>query len=460
MIPVVLCGGTGTRLWPLSRRSFPKQFLELFDESLLTKTLRRVRPLGSPWVVGAAPNRVLIDRVLNELGIPLHQAIYEAVGRNTAPAVALICHLLLLEGLGEEIVGSFHSDHLIADQGAFESAVRLAARCAEQDQVVTLGIRPDSPATGFGYLELTGEVFPLEGESGESKAQWVKAFHEKPDLATAKSYLESGNYLWNSGMFIFRVRVMAEHFACLMPELWERITQVREDRSNLDEIYATLASESLDYGIMEKLSRQVSVECDPGWSDLGSWDEVARLSEESRGLFEHDASNNFVRPYDSKIYGLVGVHDLLVVDTADALLITRRGSSEDVKELVAQLRSANQRAADEHFFEYRPWGKFEILRETPEFKSKIITVNPGHQLSYQSHQHRKEHWVIVRGHPEVVLDDNVLTPQPGEAVFIPLGAKHRIRNPTEEPVELVEVQLGTYFGEDDIERYEDDYDRA
>lgn len=461
MIPVVLSGGSGTRLWPVSRAAFPKQFVDLFDESLLTKTLKRVRPLGSPWVVSVARHRYLTERVMAELDLPLEQALFEPVGRNTAPAVALLVRHLLSRGRGEDVVGIFPADHLVQDEESFREACRLAEACAERGHVVTLGILPHFPSTGYGYIEVGSESF--EERSG-LKAMLVKGFHEKPDPETAERFFSRGNHYWNAGMFVFRVRVMAEHFKRLMPTLWEGIARLAPDLSNLAEVYETLPEESLDYGVMEKLPQQVSIPCDIGWSDVGSWDEVARLtdSEEEAPETVHtvDAHDNFVFPHEDRTYGLVGVSDLLVVDSGDALLISRRGQSQDVKALVKKLKDAGSGAATQTLREERPWGRFEVLRTADDFKVKTLQVDPGQRLSYQSHEHRSEHWVIVTGRPEVLLDGEAVQLSPGSYIHIPQGARHRIRNPGDEVVTLVEVQTGTYFGEDDITRYEDDYNRT
>jgi mannose-1-phosphate guanylyltransferase/mannose-6-phosphate isomerase len=478
VIPFVLSGGSGTRLWPVSRESLPKHLCELFDESLLAKTARRLRPLaedGEVGVVGAASSEALTRRVLRDAGVSGRWALFEPVGRNTAPAVTLVCHRLLQEGLGGEVVGIFPADHLVADEETFRRAVALAERVARgggtpSDQgggpVVTLGIRPSGPATGYGYVETAGQPVASDGDLA---ALPVRAFHEKPDAATAREYVEAGTYYWNAGMFVFRADVMAGAFERLMPDLWRAIRTVEPDLSNLAEVYETIEPESLDYGVMEHLSggsadlvEQVTIPCDPGWSDVGSWDEVARLSRrpEAPAVAEVGGHGNFVFPHDGRVYGLVGVDDLLVVDTEDALLIARRGRSQEVKEVVSRLRDAGCAQATEHAFDVRPWGRYDVLRAEDDYKSKTIRVDPGQRLSYQSHRHRAEHWVIVRGRPRVVIDDRTLDLGPGDHVFIPRGAKHRIANPGEEPVLFVEVQVGAYFGEDDIVRYEDDYDRT
>ncbi len=457
MIPIVLSGGSGTRLWPVSRATCPKQFVELFDESLLAKTLKRLAPLGSPWVVAVAEQRFLTQRVLAELGLPSGQALYEPRGRNTAPAVALACRVLLDRGLGEDVAGIFPADHLIQDEAGFHAVCRLAEECARRGQVATLGIRPTFASTGFGYVEASPEVF---ASSDGHRAFTARGFREKPDAPTAEAFVAAGNFYWNAGMFVFQVATMARHLERFLPELWREVSALAPDLGDLAAAYERLAPESLDYGVMEHLAEQVVIPCAVGWSDVGSWDEVARLAAGGGNVFAEGGSDNFVFPHGDRVYGLVGVSDLIVVDTADALLIARRGASQGVKSVVDRLREAGRREATEHAYEHRPWGSFEVLRDTPRFKSKILRVAPGQRLSYQSHAHRSEHWVVVAGEPEVVLDGEVLRPRAGEAVYIPRGAKHRIRNPGSEPVEIVEVQLGTYFGEDDIVRYEDDYERV
>jgi len=473
MVPVVLSGGSGTRLWPVSRAAFPKQFNELLGESLLSRTLRRLAPLGAPRVVAGAGGEVATRRVLAEVGLPAERAVFEPVGRNTAPAIALACHLLLEGGKGDEIAGSFHADHLIADEETFLRAVRLAERCARRGEVATIGIRPTAPDTGMGYIEVGPEVVlredaPPEGAGGSGDgparepltAHRVRGFREKPDAETARRLVDSGDWLWNAGMFVFRVDVLAGHFERLLPELWSAIRTVSPDLSNLAATYERIEPISIDHGIMERLDEQVTVPASMGWSDVGSWDEVARLGAPGAAVFEQASGGNFVFPLRDRVYGLVGVDGLIVVDTDDALLIARRGATQEVKELVERLRDAGRREATEHSFEIRPWGDFEVLRDTDRFKSKILRVTPGHRLSYQSHRHRSEHWIVVRGRPEVTLDGAVHRLAPGDHIAIPRGARHRIANPGDELVEIVEVQLGTYFGEDDIERFEDDYERA
>ncbi len=448
-IPTILSGGSGTRLWPVSRTKFPKQFCELFEESLFQKTILRLQKLGSPWVVTNESMKVLTESVMRAQNVPLTQALYEPKANNTAPAIALLCKVLELQNRAKDIVGIFASDHLIQKEENFIAAVKLGIECAQKGQVATLGIKPTYPATGYGYIEVekTGDVRATLG------------FREKPNEKTAREFIASGNYFWNAGMFIFEVATMIRHLKNFMPETWNMINELKADLSNLKEVYEKCPAQSIDFGVMEKLKEQVCIPADLGWSDVGSWDELATLGT-SDEKYEAEGNGNFFYSKQNRMAGFVDVSDLIVVDTADALLITKKGSSQKVKHIVDQLNAAKDSRAQEHTFEYRPWGKFEILRDTPDFKSKVIHVNPGQQLSYQSHKKRAEHWVIIKGHPEVVLNDVVHKLNPGENIYIPLEAKHRIRNPhPSEVVEFVEVQVGTYFGEDDITRYQDDYQR-
>jgi len=456
-IPAILSGGSGTRLWPVSRTQFPKQFCELFDESLFKKTVNRLKPFGSPWIVTNEALKILTQTVMRESAVPLEQALFEPKANNTAPAIALLCKVLEEKGLGDAIVGVFHSDHLIENEAAFGQAVRLAQKCALKGQVVTIGIQPTFPATGYGYIEVGTDAFLTEGNL---RALKTRGFREKPNVETAEDFIQSGNFFWNAGMFLFQTKVMIGHLKHFMPEIWSAISELKPDLSNLSAVYQKCPAQSIDYGLMEKLKEQVCIPCDLGWSDVGSWDEIAKLVK-SQDIIEVGGHGNYAISPENRLIAFVDTHELIVVDTQDAILISKKGSTQKVKQVIEQLTLRKDARANAHPFEYRPWGKFEILRDSEHFKSKVISVNPGQQLSYQSHKHRAEHWVITQGHPEVVLNDVVHTLNPGESIFIPKGAKHRIRNPhSTEKVEFVEVQVGTYFGEDDIIRYQDDYRRV
>lgn len=464
MIPVILSGGSGTRLWPVSRAAYPKQFCEFFDGSFLSSTIRRLKPFGDVHILTTQAMDALTQRAVRAEGLSEKNIILEPMGKNTGPAVALLCHFLAQRGREKEIVGVFPSDHLIRDEKAFQRAVSLATQVAEQGYVVTIGLTPHYPSTGYGYIEVdTAELAKADG----LQAVKVKGFREKPNADLANQYLNSGRHFWNAGMFVFRVSDMIAHFQKFQPELWGRIAQIQVDFANAQYNYAVVDSISLDYAIMEKLDRQACVPCDMGWSDVGSWDEMARLADEPGSatahseaqVFNRNSENNYVFAPHAKVIGLVNVTDLIVVDTPDALLVARKGTSQNVKELVDAMREANQPEATDHPFEMRPWGGFEVLADQETFKAKKITIDPGAQLSYQSHSQRAEHWVVIAGQAEVILNDVPRALGPGEHVHIPIGAKHRVRNRGTTPLVFVEVQTGQYFGEDDIIRYKDDYNR-
>ena len=461
MIPVILSGGSGSRLWPVSRQAYPKQFCHLLDETLFSKTLQRLLPFGKPWALTVKELKTLTDHDLKKLDLPYDNVIYEPYGRNTAAAIALLCRVLELRGLVDEVIGVFPADHLIGDAGAFTGAVQAGIEIAKQGEVVTLGIRPSFPATGYGYIETAGNF-------GTSRSARVAvAFHEKPDREKAEQFLAISGYYWNAGMFIFKTSTMIALFEKHNPDIWEAFHSLDAGLTNLDEIYKTVRSISIDYAIMEKLPSHVCIPCDFGWSDVGSWDAIAEISGSAnpaaKQTIEVSAKDNYIVPHRDKTYALVEVDDLIVVDTADALMIVKRGASEKVKDVVEGLkknpRMSSRNHVQEHPYEIRPWGRFEILRDTPEYKSKNITIDSGGQISYQSHNKREEHWIIIRGEGEVTLDGEITPVKPGQHIHIKRGTKHRIRNPNKSPLEFVEVQLGTYFGEDDIIRYEDIYGR-
>lgn len=464
--PFILSGGSGTRLWPVSRSQFPKQFCDLFDESLFGLTLRRLASFGNPGVVTHQSMKVLTENVLKTQGLETNHALYEPRANNTAPAIALICKTLSFSKtpLNQLVVGVFPADHLIQEDSKFRSAIEAAAKEAEKGVVATIGIRPSFPSTGYGYIEVQGDV----DEATNRRAIKTLGFREKPSLPQATEFLTSGRFLWNAGMFFFRVDRMIENFKKHMPELWAQISALSPDGSNLGSIYEAIARDpkaatSIDYGIMEKIQDQVCVPGDFGWNDVGSWDEIAKLTETAKQISIHSKDNfTFLSGTSQrKVVGLIGVQDLVIVDTPDALLISKKGMTQEVKQIPEQLKIQKDSRAEMHPFEIRPWGKFEILRDTPDYKSKVIHVSPSQQISYQSHQKRSEHWVIIRGEAEVTLDGIIRTIKPGESIFVPSGTKHRIRNPHPSAVlEFIEVQVGSYFGEDDIIRYQDDYKRS
>lgn len=466
MIPVILSGGSGTRLWPVSRNSYPKQFCEFYDQSFLTTSIERVRGFGEPYILTVESMEALTKKSMKQMGLSEDRAIFEPLGKNTAPAVALMTHVLSQQGQDDEVVGIFPADHLIAEQEAFVQAVRLGEKMALKGEVVTLGIQPRHASTGYGYIEVQDEIVDSDKDF---KAHLVEGFREKPDSRTAEKFLASGHHYWNAGMFIFQVKVMKELFKKHMPETWKRIATIKPDLSNAKYAYANVENLSFDYGIMEKLERQVCIPCSMGWSDVGSWDELSRLQDEYPHLqnsdslasvFLENSSSNYVFTIRNKVIGLIGVDNMIVVDTPDALLISKKGESQKVKDIVGQVKKAGLPEATEHPFETRPWGRFEVMGDKKNFKTKSITVDPGEWLSYQSHEKREEHWIIIEGEPEVILDGESKKLKAGDYIRIPQGAKHRMGNPGKTPVIFVEVQTGQYFGEDDIKRYEDKYNRG
>jgi mannose-1-phosphate guanylyltransferase/mannose-1-phosphate guanylyltransferase/mannose-6-phosphate isomerase len=465
MIPVILSGGSGTRLWPVSRTKLPKQFCDLFSQTLHSMTITRLQQIGSPWIITSQALRDLTYRDAKMLGISVDQVLLEPQSRNTAPAIALLCHILNQRNLTNEVVGIFPADHLVEKEPKFLASLKLAQDEALKDKIVTLGIHPTYPATGYGYIQVSNKE---DGRMGEFSSHSVLKFHEKPNEETAKNFVEAGSYFWNAGIFIFKVSSMIEAFKNYQPTMWNFICQIKENLSNLKEIYEKVENISIDYAIMEKLgiTQLTCVPCDVGWNDVGSWDAIQEILGDSSNTetssaakIEVKASGNFIHSALDKKYAFVEVDDLIVVDTNDALLVMKKGSGQKVKDVVDNLKLRWPHLTQEHTFEIRPWGQYEVLKDKSHFKSKVIEVLPNEQISYQSHAKREEHWLVTKGVGVVILDDQTIPVKAGTYVKIPLGAKHRIRNTGDVCVEFVEVQLGTYFGEDDIIRYKDDYQR-
>ncbi len=456
----ILSGGSGTRLWPLSREALPKQFFDLANlgRPLLADTVERLAPFAEPCIITTKALDKATLGLLKRFGLKSSIA-GEPAARNTAAAVALATW----QGLRKDpraVVGVFPADHAIRDREAFARAVRTAIAEASQGYIVTLGIAPTYAADAYGYMELESATSNVDG----SKVLGVKRFIEKPRADRAAELIATGRVVWNAGMFVFRADTMAAALAKHMPDLWSALEGLKPDASNLADIYPRLPSQSIDYGVMEKLADLRCVPAEMGWSDLGCWEEVAKFQEEGGaepplqvGGFGNQFINETPRP---KAAAFVGVQDLVAVDVGDSLLVVKKGQGQSVREIVEALKRSGSSLAKTHDFEERPWGRFEILLDTDYFKSKRILVHPGERLSYQSHAKRAEHWIVVKGQAEVTLNDQVHRLKPGEHIYIPLGAKHRMANPGQTPMEFIEVQTGTYFGEDDIVRYEDNYGRV
>ena len=467
--PVVLSGGSGTRLWPLSRQNQPKQFLALVgDHSLFQETILRASKLPgvqAPVTVCSDDHRFMVGEQLQAIGVASGGILLEPVARNTAPAIALAAlHLVARDPAATMLV--MPADHLIEDEAAFRAAVAQAARLGEDGWLVTFGIRPDYAETGYGYI-LRGE--PL-GDAGYR----VQRFVEKPDQATAERYVAEGTYAWNSGMFLFQAQRYLDDLAEHAPGILAAATAAyAASGSDLDFIridkdaFAASPNDSIDYAVMEKTSRAAVVPVSCGWSDIGSWSSLWSVAERDADGNRHegdvisvDTRDSLVRASDRRMIATIGVEDLVVIDTADATLVARKDRVQDVKAIVDKLKAAGR---TEHLFHrkvYRPWGSYDSIGVGERFQVKRIVVKPGAALSLQKHHKRAEHWIVVSGVAEVTCDDKVFDLHENESTYIPLGSVHRLRNRGTEPVELIEVQSGSYLGEDDIVRLEDVYGRS
>ncbi len=462
--PVILAGGTGSRLWPLSRELYPKQLLNLTDDcSLLQTTVRRVMQIPdvrTPIVVIGEEHRFLVHNQLNEL-FPNESPviILEPVGRNTAPAITAAAFFNLNKQGEDDILLILPADHLIQNQQAFQEAVNQAVELAKSGHLVTFGIQPHSPETGYGYIQ-----------AGESHK--VLSFVEKPDLETAKSYLSQGNYYWNSGMFAFRVASFLEEMQIHAPEIYDAMQKSVSNGSNdvhffrLDETnMAASPDDSIDYALMEKSDQVAVVPADIGWDDIGSWKamwDVSRKDEAGNVLqgdvMLEDVKGSLIRA-EHGLVAAVGLRDTMVVETADAVLVAPLSRSQDVKKIVCRLKKDERNEHLLHRTVHRPWGSYTVLEEQPRFQIKRLSVNPGVKLSLQMHYHRSEHWIVVKGTAKVTCDEEVFLVNENESTYISAGQKHRLENPGTIPLEIIEVQNGSYLGEDDIVRFDDDFGR-
>lgn len=467
VIPVLLCGGVGSRLWPVSREAHPKQFLALTSElSMLQDTLARTDTLASasPIVLCNEEHRFMVAEQLRQRGLEAGAIILEPEGRNTAPAVALAA-LQALTTDAEALLLVLPADHVIKDVSAFTHAVQAAAPLALQGALATFGIVPDAPETGYGYLR--------RGAALSDDAFMLDSFVEKPDAETARSYLDSGEYLWNSGMFLLRadryLEELGQHAPAILSACRESFEQADKDLDFLrpaHDAFVACPSDSIDYAVMEHTSEGVLVPLDCGWSDVGAWSTLWQVGDRDADgnvmlgdVMAEGCRNSYFRS-ESRLLAATGVSDLVVVETADAVLVADRNDVQNVKQIVTRLKQEKRSEAALHHRVYRPWGTYESLIEGDRFQVKRITVNPGAQLSLQMHHHRAEHWIVVHGTAEVTCEERVFTLCEDESTYIPLGHKHRLANRGRIPLELIEVQSGSYLGEDDIVRFEDVYGRS
>ena len=467
LTPVLLCGGVGSRLWPVSREAHPKQFLPLAGElSMLQETLQRTSGLEetAPLVVCNEEHRFMVAEQLRQIDLHAGALILEPQGRNTAPAVALAA-LQAIASDPEALLLVLPADHLIQDVEAFVEAVGKALPLARQGRLMTFGVVPASPETGYGYIKC--------GAALDSDLYDLERFVEKPDVATAQSYLDSGGYLWNSGMFLLRAATYLEQLGEHAPEILACCEQamtgassdmdfVRPDAQAFDQC----PSDSIDYAVMENTAAGGVVSLDCGWSDVGAWSALWDVAERDsdgnvcQGDVMLDNCHESYFRSESRLVAATGVDNLVVVETADAVLVADRARVQDVKRIVNRLKEQERSEADLHRRVYRPWGCYESLITAERFQVKRIVVNPGQTLSLQMHPHRAEHWNIVHGTAEVTCEDRVFMLGEDESTYIPLGHKHRLTNPGRIPLELIEVQSGAYLGEDDIVRFEDVYGRS
>lgn len=469
LVPVILSGGSGTRLWPLSRKNMPKQFLALFgDSTLFQRTVTRVRSLedcAPPLVVCSEEHRFLVAEQLLELDVRDASILVEPLPRNTAPAIALAAwHASRSDP--DAILLVLPADHLIGEVERFANAVQKARILAGQDWLVTFGIRPEHPETGFGYIK-RGE--PI-GEAGFR----VQRFVEKPDAATAQEYVDAGGYEWNSGMFLFKAARYLEELRQYAPEMHSASkAAVEKAKTDADfiridrEAFAASPENSIDYAVMERTSRAATVPVSCRWSDIGSWAALWAASERDAygnvldgDAIAFDSRDCFVHAAPRRLVTLLGLENVVVVDTPDVVLVALRDRVQDVKLLVDELKSKGRQEHLSHRKVDRPWGSYDSLDMGERFQVKRIIVKPGAALSLQKHHHRAEHWVVVAGKAEVTRDDEVFPLNENQSTFLPKGSVHRLRNIGETPLELIEVQYGSYLGEDDIVRLQDVYGRV
>jgi len=464
MKAIILAGGSGTRLWPVSRYGLPKQFIKLNGgKSLLCQTVERlaaVVPLKDIFVITNSDYRFHVQADLRSVSPEIEDnVILEPVGRNTAPAIALVmkyCQEKLKCGK-DEVIFICPSDHIIQPVEKFARYARQAEAAAKAGSIVTFGIKPSRPETGYGYIR-KGAKTP--GNGGVCK---VAKFAEKPDAKTADKYLLAGDYYWNSGMFSFTIATMLAEFKAYAPEISRRMTQTL---AKMTEDFKSMPSISIDYAVMEKSKKAAVLPIDILWSDVGSWDSLHEViapdgddNVKVGDVLALDTKRTIIMG-EKRLISTIGLKDLIIIDTPDALLVAKRGQAQRVKEVVDLLKERKRKEVVEHMTTYRPWGSYTILEEDSRYKIKRIVVKPGHKLSHQLHYHRSEHWIIVKGTAKVTLGKTTSLVHENESTYVPKSTEHRLENPGKVPLEMIEVQNGEYVGEDDIVRYDDIYGRG
>jgi len=479
LYPIIMAGGTGTRLWPLSRSNYPKQFIPLCGEhSMLQETLLRLKGLNhqSPMIICNEDNRFITAEQVKQLNLAPNlkqaQILLEPVGRNTAPAIALAAFSAVANG-DDPLLLVLAADHVIQNVAAFHAAVAQATVLAEAGKLVTFGIVPTQAETGYGYIR-RGEVVASSAAASTGQQTYaVAAFVEKPNAETAQSYLQSGEYYWNSGMFLFKASRYLAELNQHRPDIYQACQKaVTELTADLDfirinkEAFTACPDDSIDYAVMEKTKDAVVVPLDAGWNDVGGFAALWQVADKDaqnnvlRGeVFSHNSHDMYVHS-DDKMIATVGVNDLVIVNTKDAVLVAHKDYTQDVKHIVNQLKAANRTEVNFHREVYRPWGKYDSVDNGQRFQVKRITVKPGAKLSVQMHHHRAEHWIVVAGTALVTIDGKDQYLSENQSVYIPITAVHALENPGKVPLELIEVQSGSYLGEDDIVRFSDKYGRV
>lgn len=468
LLPVIMAGGTGSRLWPMSRELHPKQFLRLHSiHSMLQETLKRLDGVGvsEPVVICNEDHRFMVAEQLRQIDMLSHNIILEPVGRNTAPAIALAALNAIAHG-NDPIMLVLAADHIINDVEAFHRAIDLALPHAAAKSLVTFGIVPTGPETGYGYIQ-RGEC------KNGSVAAPVQRFVEKPDSETAQSYIETGEYYWNSGMFMFRAKRYLEELEKFRPDILAACrdalanTECDKNFINVDrDAFSACPDDSVDYAVMEKTHDAVVIPLDAGWSDVGSWSalwEVSKKDSAGNALtgdtFLYDSRDCYINT-DEKLVAAVGVENLVIVNTKDAVLVVDRSKVQDVKKIVEHLKKNKRSEYRRHREVYRPWGRCDILVAEKRFNVNRITVNPGEAFSLQMHHHRAEHWVVLSGTARVTTGDKTFLITENQSTFIPVAVIHRLENPGNIPLELIEIQSGSYLGDDDVIRIKDHYGRC
>ena len=466
MKPVVLAGGTGSRLWPKSRAALPKQFLSLTSNStMLQDTITRLKGTNAepPVFICNDAHRFLVAEQLRKKNIEHDGILLEPIGRNTAPAIALAA-LHATKNENDPVLLVLAADHLIKDQSAFHSAITKAEVLANEGKLVTFGIVPDQAHTGYGYIK-AGNVLNVGFEVAE--------FVEKPELETAKQYVESGDFFWNSGMFMFKASRYIEELGKYHPEMLEICRRAIETEApDLDfirvdsEIFSACPDDSIDYAVMEKTDSAAMVPLDAGWSDVGSWTSLWETADKDDNgnvcvgdTILENTKNSYVNA-EQRLVSVIGLEDVIVVETKDAVMVAHKDDAQSIKTVVNRLKAEKRPEFEFHREVFRPWGSYDSIDSGARFQVKRITVKPGEKLSVQMHHHRAEHWIVVSGSANVTIDDNTQLVTENESVYIPIGAVHALENPGKIPLELIEVQSGAYLGEDDIVRFSDRYGRV